>query len=237
MKDVKKKTPSIVEALANLPPIGKWLTPEEKRALKRPCPQQTSSDSGTIYKKWTMQKINELTEEYSTFERKGGKLSMGEGLIIAGTLMMGDIENKNLNINEITDLVLTFNGCHHNKDAIKRYLVMETLFFAKRILRLIFNGHSHNIYKSPPITLPPTNDYFEKKKGINKAQIYGLFETSYIGIPRITGKISTGLCKCCSNHEVDKIEIQKIVNIISISKLNLRASAMGYELVVTATNK
>ena len=176
--------------------------------------------------RWTVSKIDELVKEFSAFEMKDGQLNMGDGLTIACALMTARFETENLTADEIADLIIAFNNCHPQNEAIKRHLVMQALFFAKTIARLTFDSHSYEIFKSPKINMRSNYEYFEKRKGINKAQIYGPFEESYIGIPKVTGKISTGLCKCCSSHEVDKIEIQKIVDIKNVSRLNLEKDGM-----------
>lgn len=172
--------------------------------------------------RWTVSKIDELVKEFSAFEMKDGQLNMGDGLTIACALMTARFETENLTADEIADLIIAFNNCHPQNEAIKRHLVMQALFFAKTIARLTFDSHSYEIFKSPKIKFPPTNEYFEKRKGIDQAQIYDPFETSYVGIPRVTGKISTGLCRCCRNYEVDKIKIQKIVDLSSISNIHLK---------------
>jgi len=179
-------------------------------------------EQGTAMQRWTVDRIDELVIKYSTFERRGGQLSMGEGLTFACALMTARFETKNLTADEIADLIIAFNNCHTQNEAIKRHLVMQALFFVKIITHLTFNSHFYKIFKSPEIKFPLTNEYFEKRKGIDQAQIYNLFETSYIGVPMITGKIRTGFCRCCNNYEVDKIEIQKIVDITNISNLHLK---------------
>ncbi|MFA4817239.1 MAG: hypothetical protein WC608_00775 [Parcubacteria group bacterium] len=188
--------------------------------------KQQQSTATPSKQRWTVDKIDELTKRFSTFERKNGMLNLGDGITFACTMFFAKFANENFTTSEILDLISAFNGCHHQKDAIKRYLIMEALFFTKRVPRLLFNGQPYDIYKRPPITLSPTQDYFEKGRDINKAKVYGMLETSYIGIPRITGKITTGLCRCCRDYEVDKIEIQKIVDIASISNLHLEKNGM-----------
>lgn len=179
-------------------------------------------------KKWTVAGINKLVKKYKTFG-KDASMKYHESVAIVCTSMFAELENANLNAKEIRDLVSAFNKSNSKKDAIKRYMVMQALFFAKTITNLTVNTHSYEVYKSPKIELPPTYKYFEKNKGIGKAHIYDLFEKGYIGVPRVVGKISTGFC----NHEVDEIKTQKILNLDNISKLSLKKDASGYRLVVT----
>lgn len=184
--------------------------------------EQKQNTATPSEQRWTVSKIDELVKKLPAFKKNDGTLNLGGGITLSCTMIFAEFENENFTANEILDLIYAFNDCPPRKEAAKRYFIIQALFFAKRVPRLIFNGHSHDIYKSPPLTFSPIRDYFEKGSDINKAKIYGMLETGYIGIPRIVGKVQTGMCRCCNNHEVDKIETQKIVDIASISNLHLK---------------
>lgn len=184
--------------------------------------EQKQNTATPSEQRWTVNEIDKLVKKFSVFKMEDSKLKMIDGIDVACAHMQAEYESKNLTADEIADLIITFNNCHPQNDAIKRQLLLQALFFAKKVQRLILDGHFYDIYKSPPITLPPGCGYLLERKGVNKAKIYDLFEKSHIGIPTVTGKITTGLCRCCRDYEVDKIETQKIVDIASISNLHLK---------------
>jgi hypothetical protein len=185
-------------------------------------------------RKWTLEKINKMTEEFFNSAKSDEAMQI---LIISLTFdsMLSKYENKKLTLRELKQIITAFNKseCIKNskrtRDAIKKYLILDTLLSSGSVanIKILFDTKEKffHVYREPDVNF--TNEPISRERDrIGKIAIYGVFENCYLGIPKITGKIRTGLCRCCRDYEIDKIEVKKILDIKDITKLAMKDNSL-----------